>query len=148
MTTTALMRVATACPVEDLTRLSMANELRPNGNGAPAALGAYIRLPSTMREWTMSGNGQTQAADSSRLPATTPARTPAVRREGAVAIGATAIGALALGALAVGAIASGKLAIGQLVLGRARLRKGQVDELRITRLTIGELRVERVSGKR
>ena len=38
-------------------------------------------------------------------------RTPAVRREGVIALAATAMGALALGAIAIGALAIGKLAI-------------------------------------
>lgn len=84
------------------------------------------------------------SADTGQVPVTTVVRTPAVRLERAVAIVATAVGALALGALAVGALAIGKLVIGQLALGRAGLRNGQVDELRIARLTIEELRVERV----
>ena len=104
------------------------------------------------QEHSMSGDGESQSAESGQVPVPTPDRVPAVRREGAVAVGATAIGALALGAfavgaLAVGALAIGKLAIGQLGLGRARLRSGQVDELRIARLTIQELRVERMPGK-
>jgi len=33
-------------------------------------------------------------------------------------------------------------------VGRARLRRGQVDDLHVARLTVGELRIERVSGQR
>jgi hypothetical protein len=71
---------------------------------------------------------------------------PALRREGALAIGATALGALALGALAMSAVAIGKIAIGQLSMGRARLRRGRADDLHIARLTIAELRIDRVLG--
>jgi hypothetical protein len=41
----------------------------------------------------------------------------------------------------------GMLAVGQFARGRARLRNGQVNELRIGRLTNEELRIERVQGK-
>jgi len=96
----------------------------------------------------MSGIGDSKSAGSGQLPAPMAIRTPAVRREGALAVGATAAGALALGALALGAVAVGRVAIGQLALGRARLRSGQVGELRMARVIIQELRVEHVQGKR
>ena len=55
-----------------------------------------------------------------------------------------ALRTLALRALALNAVAIGKLAIGQLALGRARLRRGQVNDLHIARVTVAELRFERV----
>jgi hypothetical protein len=64
---------------------------------------------------------------------------------GAAALGAVALGAVALGAVVLGVLAIGKLAIGRLALGRAKLHRGQVDGLRIGRLIIEELRVERVT---
>jgi len=85
---------------------------------------------------------------SEQVPAPAARAEPAVRREGAIVIGAFAVGALALGALAVGAMAIGKLAIGQLALGRARLRRGRVDDLYVGRVTIAELRVERMPERR
>jgi hypothetical protein len=100
------------------------------------------------QERTMSDNRERQATEPGQVPMTTSARAPAVRSEGAVAIGATVIGALALGAFAVGALAIGKLAIGQLSLGRTRIRSGQIDHLRIARLTIEELQVQRVTRAR
>ena len=86
--------------------------------------------------------GQSEAVETRQIPATMEGRNVVVRREGAVAFGAVAIGVLALGAAAVGALAIGSLAIGQLGVGRPRLRKGRVDELRTTRLTVGELWIE------
>jgi hypothetical protein len=59
------------------------------------------------------------------------------RQERAVTVGAVALGALAIGALAIGAMAIGRLGVGKLTVGRAKLRSGEVDELRIARLTIG-----------
>ena len=53
-----------------------------------------------------------------------------------------------IGGLAVGALAIGTLAIGQLSLGWAGLRRGRVDDLHVARLTVTELRIERVSGHR
>jgi hypothetical protein len=96
------------------------------------------------QERGMSNYDAQRSSDTGKVPVTTLVRAPAVRRERAIAVVATAMGALALGALAVGALAIGTLAIGQLALGRAKLRSGQVDELRIARLTIEELRVGRV----
>ena len=78
-----------------------------------------------------------------QVPVPASSRMPAVRHEGAVTIGAVAVGALALGAVAVGALAIGKLAVGQLAMTRAKLRKGQVGELRISRLIVQELRIDR-----
>jgi hypothetical protein len=76
-----------------------------------------------------------------------------VRREGAVpvgalALGAAALGAIAIGPLAVGAVAFGRVAIGRLDPGQAKLRRGRVDDLRIARLTVEELRVLRVQGSK
>ena len=42
-----------------------------------------------------------------------------------------------------GVVAIGRLAIGQLRVGRANMRSGQIDELRITRLIIEDLRIDR-----
>jgi hypothetical protein len=95
-------------------------------------------------ETTMSDAGQSEALETGQVPVVPKDRTLVVRREGAATFGALAIGALALGAVAVGAVAIGRLAIGWLGVGRATLRSGQIDDLRITRLTIGELRVENV----
>ncbi len=109
-----------------------------------------LRYPagSNRRERKVSGDQESAAAASAQVPAQTADRAPSVRGEAAVAIGAAVIGALALGALAVGVLAIGRLAIGKLALGRARLRSGTVDELRIARLTIGELRIERMPERR
>jgi hypothetical protein len=59
----------------------------------------------------MTDDGQNEVVGSARS-SLTGAKSPAIRREGAIAIGATAVGTLALGALALGALAIGKMAIG------------------------------------
>ena len=72
-------------------------------------------------------------------------RTPAVRREGVIALAATAMGALALGAISIGVLAIAKVAIGELSLGRAKRRRNdQVKGLVIARLRIRELTIERI----
>ena len=92
----------------------------------------------------MSGEAEAAPTGSERVPAPATRTVPAVRREGGRCHWFSRSRRAALGALAVGAVAIGKLAIGQLALGRARLRRGQVEDLHIARLTVGELRVERV----
>jgi len=76
------------------------------------------------------------------------ARRQRVQANGAVATGAVATGAVALGALAVGACAIGSLAIGRLAIGALALRRAHVhrlaaDEVRIGRLVVGDLVVDR-----
>jgi hypothetical protein len=133
-----------------LSRLVFVVHSRPVADSRPSDGHFNLRYYAgfTHQERNMSSCEQAQGAETDQVPAATVVRTPAVRREAAVAIGATALGALALGAFAVGAVAIGKLAIGQLALGRARLRSGRVGQLRIARLTIEELRIERVLGER
>ena len=71
-------------------------------------------------------------------------RTPAVRREGVIALAPTSTGALALGAIAIGVLAIGKMAIGEISLGRAKRRNDQVEGLVTARLRIRELTIERI----
>jgi hypothetical protein len=92
----------------------------------------------------MSGERKSAPALSVQVPGPTTRNTPAMPREGVIAIGATTVGVLALGALAVGAVAIGKLALGRLAVGWARPDNGQVDDLHIVRLAVTELRVDRV----
>ena len=54
------------------------------------------------------------------------------------AVGSVAIGALAVGAVAIGAVALGRVVIGRLSIRRTRLAVVAIDELRITRLYVGE----------
>jgi hypothetical protein len=61
--------------------------------------------------------------------------------------GAPAILATALGALAIGCLAFGAIAIGRLVVGNIFIRRGDARELRIGRLTIGDLRLDRFSPR-
>jgi hypothetical protein len=100
------------------------------------------------QERTMNGNDERRADDPGQIPVPRAAGTLWVRREGAVAIVATAIGALAVGALAVGAMSIGRLAIGRLTVGRTSLRSGQVRELRIARLIVEDLWIERPPTER
>ena len=62
---------------------------------------------------------------------------PEADRKLALAIAAVAFGGLAVGAAAVGALASGALSI-----KRFRLLKGNIEELEIGRLVIGELGIQ------
>ena len=62
---------------------------------------------------------------------------------GAVATGAVALGALAVGACAIGSLAIGRLAIGALALRRAHVHRLAADEVRIGRLVVGDLVVDR-----
>jgi hypothetical protein len=89
---------------------------------------------------------QTEEARATAPSLASPGTPVRVRREapiavGALALGAAALGALAVGTIAVGAVAIGWLAIGRLTLGKVKLRDGDIDELRIARLTISELRI-------
>ena len=85
--------------------------------------------------------------DGAALPRPMPASSPNGRQsceaqQGAprpLAIGAVAVGAFAVGALALGALAIGALAIGGFGVGRARARSVRID-----RLSVGTLEVERI----
>jgi hypothetical protein len=63
-------------------------------------------------------------------------------------VGALALGALAVGALAIGRLALGRLTIGQFVGRPTPPGRQQGEEFWIARLTVEELRVERVRGRR
>jgi len=71
------------------------------------------------------------------------ARRQRVQANGAVATGAVALGALAVGACAIGSLAIGRLAIGALALRRAHVHRLAADEVRIGRLVVGDLVVDR-----
>jgi hypothetical protein len=67
---------------------------------------------------------------------------------GAQVSGSFAMGAVALGAIAVGALALGALAIGRLVIGRASVREAHlqavtIDDLKVVRLFVRDLRIEK-----
>jgi hypothetical protein len=59
-----------------------------------------------------------------------------------VALRSAATGALAVGGLGVGSSAAGALAVGALTVGRWALRRGEVEDLRIPRLHVGELTLD------
>lgn len=120
----------------------------PNNDNNPRDAHAKVSRGSSPQENKMTDTAQTEsveaeAAETAQVPVATVSRPPSIRRTGVASVGIAAVGALAFGAVAVGAVAIGSLAIGRLALGRAKLHRGQVDELRIARLIIGELRVER-----
>lgn len=65
------------------------------------------------------------------------------RRFGPIAVRAAALGAVSMGAYAVGALAIGALAVGTFVAGRLSVGRAQFRDVRIDRLSVGELVIER-----
>jgi hypothetical protein len=75
-------------------------------------------------------------------------QSPAVRKEGLVAIGAAATGALVAGAAVVGAITLGRFLIRELAFGATRtgtprIGRDQDDERWIVQMTVREFWIER-----
>jgi hypothetical protein len=68
---------------------------------------------------------------------------PAVTPVGSMAVRAVAVRALAIGAAAAGAAAIGAAAIGSLAVGRLAVGRGDMRDLRIARLEIGDLVITR-----
>jgi hypothetical protein len=65
------------------------------------------------------------------------------KRFGPIALRAAAIGAASSGAFAVGALAVGAIAVGAFTAGRVSVRRAYFKDVRIDRLTVGELNLER-----
>ena len=62
-------------------------------------------------------------------------------RMGAIVVGALAVGAAAVGTLAIASAALGALAVGAFAIKKLRRAEGWHKDLRVDRLTVGELKV-------
>jgi hypothetical protein len=67
------------------------------------------------------------------------------RRFGPIAVRAAAVAAASTGAFAVGALAIGALAVGAFAAGRLSVGSAHFRDVRIDRLTVGELIIEHAS---
>lgn len=69
------------------------------------------------------------------------------KRSSAIALKVAAIGVASTAAIAVGATAIGALVVGAVAVGRVMVDRADFKDVRIERLTVGELIVERRDGR-